>query len=213
MTATSTLFALTAEVIAQAAVNVLAVGGGFLAGQFLVGIGMWCFTPNAPPGLKRGCRLVGGAGLAVLVAVIVFGHGMGWTLFGGGGAGDGKGNGPTEQTGEGAGPAAGPAVATQPTTPAPATAPEPAAGPKVRVTILGGSEVKDERFYRLDADPAAHTFAELTAILDAKKTAGTAVRAEVVFSVANTLPRDHPAVTRLTAWAAANGVTVSFPAP
>jgi hypothetical protein len=206
-------FALTPDVVAQAVVNVLAVGGAFLLGQVLVGVGMWCFAPNSPPGLKRGCRLLGGAGLAVLVAIIVFGHGQGWTLFGGGGTGDSKGNGPTEQKGEGTGTTTAPTAPATPSAPTPATAPEPATGPKVRVTVLGGADVKDERFYQLDADPAAKTFAELTAALAAKKAAGHTVRAEVVFSAANTLPRDHPAVTRLTAWALANGVTVTFPAP
>ena len=204
------LFALLSpEVVAQAAVNVLAVGGAFLAGQFFTTVGFWFLAPKAPPGLKRGGRLVGGAALAVLVAVIVFGHGQGWTLFGGGGGGDSKGNGPTEQKGDGTGPATTPVTAAVPT---PATAAD-AAGPKVRVTVLGGSDVKDERFYRADADAAVQTFAELTAALDARRGIGKKFHVELLFTTANTLPRDHPAVTRLTTWATAHGVTVSFPAP
>lgn len=203
------LIAVTPEVVAQAAVNVLAVGGAFLVGQWLTAAAFWAFAPATSPGLKRAGRLLGGTALAILVAVVVFGHGQGWTLFGGGGAGASKGNGPTEQKGEGTGPAA--------VTPVTATVPTPAttadAGERVRVTVLGGTDVRDERFYRTDEDPAARTFAELTAALEARRAVGKKFHIELLFTSTNTLPRDHPAVTRLTAWAQAHKVTVSFPAP
>ena len=202
------LFALSPEVLVQAVVNVFAVAGGFLLGQLLVGIGFWLFARRTPAGWKRAARLLGGTVLAVFLAVVLFGHGYGWTLFGGGGKGDSKGNGPAPDPGEGA----GPAVVTPATPPAPAPPPKPADGPVVRVTVLGGSDVRDERFYQLDADPAARTFAELTAALDGKKAGGKAPQVEVVFPASNTLPRDHPAVTRLSGWAASHGVAVTFPA-
>lgn len=204
------LLAVSPEVIAQAAVNILAVGGAFLVGQWLTAAAFWAFTPNTAPGLKRLGRLLGGTALAILVAVIVFGHGQGWTLFGGGGAGLSKGNGPTEQKGEGSGPTAvTPVTATVPT---PTTTPAEV-GEKVRITVLGGTDVRDERFYRIDADLTARTFAELIAALDARRAIGKKFHMELMFTTDNTLPRDHPAVTRLTSWAHAHKLTVSFPAP
>ncbi len=199
-------FALTPDVAAQFVVNLLAVGGAFLIGRWLVGLGVWLLFPKAPPGAKKAAQLLGGVGLAVLAAVILFGHGQGWTLFGGGGTGASKGNGPTEQTGDGT----GPVPTTVPTSPTPATA--RIDGEAVRVTVLGGTDVRDERFYKLAADPA-RSFAELTTALDARRAIGKKFHVELLFTSDNTLPRDHPAVTRLTAWAQANGLTVSFPAP
>ena len=160
-------FALTPEAVAQFAVNILAIGGAFLLGQWLTAVALWFLAPKSPPGLRRGCRLIGGTALAVLVAIIVFGHGQGWTLFGGGGAGISKGNGPTEQKGDGT----GPATVTVPTQPSPTPPTTTATGPTVRITILGGTDVKDERFYRLDADPA-RTFTELTTALDGRREGG-----------------------------------------
>lgn len=201
-------FALTPDVAAQLVVNLLAVGGAFLLGRWLVGLGVWLLVPKAPPGVRKAAQLLGGVGLAVLAAIILFGHGQGWTLFGGGGTGAGKGNGPTEQAGQGT----TPVTATVPTPATPATPPTARAdGEAVRVTVLGGTDVQGERFYKLDADPP-RTFAELTAVLDGRRQIGKKFHVELLFTTSNTLPRDHPAVTRLAGWAQANGLTVSFPA-
>lgn len=211
---------LSAERVAQFVVNVLAVGGGFLAGFVLTGfvvwlLDRWLLAGKSPPQLKRAARVVGGLLLAVLVALIVFGSGSGWGLFGAG-TGDSKGQGMSDQTGDGKGgtPAkAGPEAqqpAVEPSTP---QRDLPPPEQRVRVTVLGGAEVKDERFYLVDDDRTPKTFAEVTAATTAKKTAsGKAVGLEVRFSSDNTLPRDHPAVTRLARWAQEHGVTVSFPA-
>jgi hypothetical protein len=200
--------------VAQFAVNALAVIGGFFVGYVLFGLIAWLLDryvlfKKSPPGLKRLIRLVGGVLVAILVAIIVFGHGQGWTLFGGGSPGDDNGGNPNP-------------AATQRTSaeiPKSVTPPVPAKdlpppGATVKVTLLGGDDVKGEKFYLLDADPAAKTFDELTFALRAKKDtlAGKGLAVEIRFTEANVLPREHPAVVRLGRWAAEHGVTVTFPA-
>lgn len=194
---------------AQLVVNLLAVGGGFLLGYLLAGgVVWWLGRGKAPDGLKRTARLLGGVAVAVLVFLIVFGHGLGWTLFGGGLAGtdNGSGKGPADRTEP---------VSTAPDRPPVQPAkPLPPAGERVRVTLLGGPDVKDQRFYLVDDDPAPRTLDEVrTAALRRKEEAGAkGLAVEVRFAATNTLPREHPAVTRLERWAAEAGLTVTFPA-
>jgi hypothetical protein len=144
--------------------------------------------------------------VAILVAIIVFGHGHGWTLFGGGSPGDDNGGNPNPA-------ATQPTSAEVPKSEAPAKD-LPPPGATAKVTLLGGDDVKGERFYLLDSDPAAKTFDEVTTALRAKKDtlAGKGLAVEIRFSESNTLSREHPAVYRLARWAAEHGVTVTFPA-
>jgi hypothetical protein len=84
---------------------------------------------------------------------------------------------------------------------------------QVRVTLLGGDDVKNERFYLIDTDPAAKTFPEATAALLARKAATPgALAVEVRLAESNPLPGNHPAVLRLTSWATAHGLAVTLPA-
>lgn len=199
--------------VAQFFVNCLAVGGGFLAGFLLTWISTflldrWITRGRTPEPLHRIARILGGVAAAVLVALIVFGQGgNGYGL--GGDAGEGKGDG--QGLGHGT-------VATQPTAadvrPIETTKSEPVPPEqRVRVTMLGGEAVKEERFYLLDDDPGPRTLEEIKTAVAAKKGAGgKPVGIEIRFTRTNTLPRSHPAVLRLTSWAQANGVTVTFPA-
>jgi hypothetical protein len=202
---------------AQYLLRGLAVGGAFLVGYVLT----WLIAKmldrsltagKSPPTVHKTVRVLGGLLLAVIAAIFLFGPGGDGLGFGGG-PGDGRGQG----TGEGK----GGGDATHPTQPIstdvkPAEPSKGEAVPpeqRVRVTMLGGEDVKDERFYLLDDDRTAHTFTEVTAAVSAKKSASAKpVGVEVRFTATNTLPRTHPAVLRLTNWAQANGVSVSFPA-
>ena len=84
----------------------------------------------------------------------------------------------------------------------------------IRVTVLGGSDVKDEKFYQIDDDRTAKSFAEVTALVKAKKDAGgKPVGIEYRFSPNNTLPKTHPAILRLANWSDANGVKFSSSVP
>jgi hypothetical protein len=201
---------------AQYLLRGLAVGGAFLVGYVLTWVVARLLDRSltagkSPSAVHKSARFLGGLLLAVIAAIF---------LFGPGGDGLGFGGGPGEGKGQGAGEGKG-GEATKPTQPisADVKSPEPTKSDpvppeqRVRVTMLGGEDVKDERFYLLDDDRSPRTFAEVTAAVTAKKSASAKpVGVEVRFTATNTLPRTHPAVLRLTNWAQANGVSVSFPA-
>lgn len=198
----------------QFLVNCLAVGGGFLAGWFLAAVAGLAFDRfvihrTSPPGLHKASRNTGGLLLAVLVAIIVFGHGHGWTLFGGGGAGVENGgqtatsgaNADLTKSNDGSKP-----ISIKTT---------PPVDERIRVVVLGGDEVKAERFYVVDEAIEPKSFAEATVAILAKRDAspGKRIGVEIRFSPTNALPPDHPAVTRLARWTRSDaGLSVSFPA-
>ena len=81
------------------------------------------------------------------------------------------------------------------------------------MTVLGGEDVRDGRFYRLDDDPAAKTFPELKAAVLARKAAETRKTALwLLFPEQHAPARDHPAVIQLDRWAEQNGLDVVRPA-
>jgi hypothetical protein len=185
----------------------LATVGAFLVGYVLVAIlGWWCdkylLKRKSPELLHRVCRLLGGLILAILVAMMLFG--------GGGGSGDGTGD------GAGAGKASpGHATESDSTDPkANAAKVAPPVEVRVRVLVLGGTDVKDQKFYVVDDDPAPLAFADAKAAIQKKKDAtAKSVGLEIRFPVQNALPRDHPAVAQLARWAGeVAGLTVTFPA-
>ncbi len=185
----------------------LATVGAFLVGYVLVALlGWWCdkylLKRKSPDLLHRICRLLGGLILAILVAMMLFG--------GGGGSGDGTGDG----TGAGkASPGHAPdAESTDPKAVAAKVAPPVEV--RVRVLVLGGTDVKDQKFYVVDDDPAPLAFADAkTAIQKKKDATAKSVGLEIRFPVQNALPRDHPAVAQLARWAGeVAGLAVAFPA-
>lgn len=190
--------------------NGLAVAGGFLVGYVGVIVLGWAadkflFKRPSPALLHRACRVLGGLIVALLVAMLLFGEGGGE----GGGTGEGAGNGkssPTTGTLDPATPNAEPQ-------PKPVK-PLPPAEERVRVTILGGTDVKDAKFYLVEDDAAPRTFAEVKAAVEKKKAAtAKSLGLEIRFPPQNTLPQDHPAVAQLARWARDTaGLSVSFPA-
>lgn len=213
--------------VAQFFVNVLAVAGGFLVGWMLTGFLAWLLerriirlrtpygsspvTSQGAPGLRKIARILGGIALAILVALIVFGKGSGWTIGGGGGEGEGKKDANPDGPG---GPDKGSPVSTEPERLPPATSRTPAPNrERVRITVLGGEAVKDQRFYLLDDDSTPRNFAEARATLAARKeSAKLPLGIEIQFSAENAISQNHPAVLNLTRWAKENDVTVTFPA-
>ena len=208
------------ERFAQLIVNLLAVGGGFLFGFVFSGLFLWfldrCLTGGRlPEGFYRAWKMVGGIALAALVAIIVFGHGQGWTLFGGGGTG---------QENQSAGEGKDTAPATPVTVPETASDVEPITAPRVvlpktdriiQITMLGGEDVKNQRFYLIDSDPVPKSLAQVQAFILARKAESSAesgLGLLIRFSAANVLPRTHPAVVILSQWAQDNGLAVTFPA-
>ena len=212
-----TAFALQAfdtDRIVRFGMNLLAVGGGFLVGHVLTGVIAWALDRwitggKTPQGVHRVARMFGGAAVALLVALLLFGQG---------GYGDGTGPGGGGADPKGEGPGGG--TVTQPTnrdvTPIPPVVnPKDAPPPeqRVRVTMLGGADVKEERFYLIGDDRTPKTFAEVVAAVNAKKAeTNKPVGVEVRFTADNTLAQNHPAVLRVINWARANNVAVTLPA-
>jgi hypothetical protein len=208
-----------AEKLAGLAIKCLAVAGGYLAGYLLGGaiafaLDRWVFAKKAPDAVKKVVRIVCGLVLAIIVAMIVFGEGGGG--FGmGGGEGKGSGTPPTDGQSKDK-------HASQPTPPDK----EPPVGPVtpadgrpsevvIRVTILGGTDVQQERFYLIDDDRSPKTFAEVRAVVTRRKASDKrkATLAILFPPPPNRLPLEHPAVTQLVNWARDEaGLDVTFPA-
>jgi hypothetical protein len=204
-------FEVSSATVTQFFLNLLAVAGGFLAGYVLgwilcLAFDKWVLGKKSPQGLHRAVQAIMGLIVALLVALMVFGSGTG------GGGGTGNGQGPGNQTGS-------PGTNPNPTTPAStATLPtppmkEPNPSEVVKIVLLGGEDVKDERFYQLEGQKSALTFAELKGLIQDRKAASTkGLTLEIRFQAKNMLSRDHVAVRRLQTWATSEAaLNVTFP--
>lgn len=194
-----------AEGIAAFAVKCLAVAGAFVVGYALIGLivfalDRWLAGGKTNKGFKRVLRMLGGLAAALLAAYVLFYSSGGKGLFGGGS---------DANTGTGA-PAAPASTTEQPATPTPPKTPEVPLSPTdrvVRITVLGGSDVKDQRFYLIDDNANPLTFDEAKpAILARKPTDMRKLRLEIVFPEKNALPPEHEAVDQLDKWARANDI-------
>lgn len=193
--------------------SLLLIAGGFLVGYVGGGllawaVGKYLLKLKDTYNLKAVAKPVCGALVAILVAALVL-TGKGKPV---GDGGHGKGSPNTDPNGK-----AGPPVAP------PDGKADPKAPPKVdikpadvtlRVTVLGGEDVVNERFYQLDDDRTAKTFGELKAgIAERRTNAKGKVVVAILFPAKNALPREHPAVTQVAKWAAEDaGLDVVFPA-
>src|SRR5205823_6090594 len=134
---------------------------------------------KSPPLVHRTLRFLGGIALAILVAIIVFGHGQGWTLFGGGADGTGE----SDQNGT---PQAISVAVEKPSSTAIPSA--SASGEHIRITILGGTDVIAAKFYLIDDDTTPRTLAEVKELLMKKKEAAAIPPIlEIQFTAKNTL--------------------------
>src|SRR5581483_10015840 len=110
---------------------------------------------KSPQGVHRVARILGGLVVAILVALMLFGRG-------GPGTGEGAGGGPTNEKGEGHGTGT---QQTRPTntdtTPPPPQTDSTPPEQRVRVTLLGGEDVKDEKFYQIGDDRTPRTLKEV----------------------------------------------------
>jgi len=139
-------------------VNGLAVLGGFLAGFVVFGVlawflDRWLTGGKAPVQLKKGCRVVGGIIVAVIVAYILFNSG------GTGNGGDKNGGGPTTQSGNGDQPGTGSNQQTAPVEKPPVEDPATIkdANAKIEtiiVTVVTGEDepVSGKKYYRIELD-------------------------------------------------------------
>ncbi|HLJ95769.1 MAG TPA: hypothetical protein VKU02_21515 [Gemmataceae bacterium] len=194
------------------------VGGaavGWLGCGFLLRLIVWLSLQRSTPRkVLVPIRALGGLTLGLAVWVWAFASGGrgpglgGW--FGSGQTGGPSASAPTEP-----GPTSTPA--TQPETARPPV-PEPPlaqASDTLRIEILGGARVKDERFYLLEGEKEPRTLTELRKIIQARRQEPDKppLRGIVILIYAASVARDHPAVKTLVKWAEGNGLSVTFPPP
>jgi hypothetical protein len=201
---------LSSEALADLFMNVLKVVGGFLVGYLAGWLSVILFRrwvlgrPTLPQGFYDAGQYLGGAVGAILVALYVFsGKGPG-----SGGAGQGEGTLPTLSTGS----STGGAVSTVPVLPDPPK-PTPLPPSLLVVTLLGGEDVVEEKFYQIGPETKAYNFQELKAeLIKRKEQNKEKLGLEIRFHARNMLSRDHIAVRRLEAWAQNDGgLAVTFP--
>jgi hypothetical protein len=208
---------LDAVALTQLIVNSLAVGGAFLLGRMGTAALLWSAHRTAPikavpQGLRKPTSNLGGTTVAALAALILFGHGAGWRIMGGGAEGiENGGSSPTP-------PSTAPATAPTREPQTPATTKqlidqqpvEPRS--RIRLLVLGGDDVQNERFYLLNSETTPKNLSELTAALHRKsEPSHQPVLLEIVRNHSNRLALEHPAMTRVAAWAKLHGYTVTFP--
>jgi hypothetical protein len=181
-----------------------AAGGAWGAGSVARKSAKAVIRREAPRVLVTPFRIVGAVagGWAIWLLVIGsgFGFGGGDSLFGGSGAG-GETSTSNTQTQKVSLPAASPAptAATAPT--APSTV--------LRIVVLGGSRVADERFYQVEDNKTPLTLSELKNLINERKLQG--LRGLELRIYEDSVAKNHPAVSNLEEWAGKNDLTVSIP--
>ncbi|HUR55141.1 MAG TPA: hypothetical protein VMZ71_13490 [Gemmataceae bacterium] len=183
----------------------LTVAGAFLAGWVLglllaMGLNRWLFKNKMPEPFKQVSKIVCALALAILVAVLIFGDGSGGGQFSGGGA-DGKAAGTaTDLDKNKSGNPATEAPKDDKKQPAPATPIDSRPTEvTIRVTVLGGTDVRDEKFYLLDDDRSPKSLREVKDAVLARKAKETrkTVVAVLRSPPPNRVPLDHGSVTQL----------------
>lgn len=176
------------------------VGGGFL-GALLVGLILRVASKRlssrtVPPRVKLAARALGGIAAGWLVWMIITapgGSGLwggGGSLFGGRGAGEGSGK-------------DNPSQPTHQTEPGPTSPGEPGQPETIKVILLGGHQVVDEKFYRFEDGREAYQLKDLQKILKDKEKQGSALTL-VILIYEDSVAQGHSAVKNLESWAEQN---------
>jgi hypothetical protein len=192
--------------------SVLLVAGGFLVG-YLLGwvlgwaVGRWVFRRQHTTGLQAVGRPVGGVLGALIVALLVL-TGRGKPV---GEGGDGKGTAATDPNAK-----AGP-TETDPKKP-PKELPKPPetkpADVILTVTLYGGPRTGGQQFYQFGSESGLRTLESLQEAVLARR-AGEKGKVSVAVRLPpdpGDQPGDPRVQTRLTEWANAQGLDVTFPA-
>lgn len=192
--------------------KLLAVVGGVALGAFLGGLlakmaARGAFQGKAPRLAVLALRVLGGATLGFLVWLWVAGSG-GWGpggggLFGFGGAGTEKGSGTISTSQDTVSTALPPTKKTPESERLPET---------LRVEMLGGRRVKEERFYLLEGEKEPRTFTILRQTLAARKKQldKRPLKGIEIVVYDNSVAKDHPAVRDLEKWARDNDLEVTM---
>jgi len=83
----------------------------------------------------------------------------------------------------------------------------------LRIDILGGARVKDERFYLLEGENDARTLTEIRKAIQARRQEQDKIplKGIVIMVYGSSVARDPPPVKTLVNWAEGNGLSVTFP--
>jgi hypothetical protein len=194
----------------------LTVAGGFMVGYVIgwliaVGVNKWVIKKErTPESLKQLLRVVCGIAVALLVAVsLMWGSGDGT-----GGDKDKVGN--TDATDKKSGPPVVEAPKDDKKTPTPATPPDPRPTEvTIRVTVLAGTDVRDDKYYLIDDDRGAKSLAEVKDAILGRKAKDT--RKKVVAILRSPPPNDAAldgkSVTQFVTWVQNTAkLDVTFPA-
>ncbi|HEY8505912.1 MAG TPA: hypothetical protein VIL46_15110 [Gemmataceae bacterium] len=198
------------ENLARLGINILTVIAAFILGMLLTHVAVWAFGKyvlrwQPPRTAKFVLRVTGGAALAILVALFIFGTG-------GFGVGWGESTLPGPEGGE-------PTPAKAELVPEPKQKepeekqkePREPAAERVEVTILGGYD-EGQRYYRLAGDERPITFSELTQALQRRMNEpGAGLKAVEILVYRDSAARSTAVVQRLEQWARAAGLGVYYP--
>ena len=193
------------------ALNCLAVAGGFAVGYVLgallaFSLDTYAFNKKSPEVLKKSIRVLSAIALALLIAFLVF--------RGGSGGGWGGGNGPDAPGSNtpGSDPGKKPDSAS-PVEPKPTPKNETSKNSHsdyeiVRVTYLGGDDVQEDRFYRVDGSEPLNFKLLMAAILKRKEDAKLPLKLEREFSIdpAKRISKDSRNVRQVEDWAETQGI-------
>jgi hypothetical protein len=171
---------------------------------------------TAPPRVLLPIRALGALTLGLAVWAWAFSSGgLGPGLGGwfGSGRNDGQPPGAKTSPGPSTEPTAEPDIATPKR-----SAPEFQPGLEqdtLRIEILGGARVKDERFYLLEGENEPRTLTEIRKVIQARRQQQDKppLKGVVIMVYGSSVARDHPAVKILVKWAEENGLSVTFPPP
>ena len=200
----------------------LTVAGGFVAGWVIgmfIGIGLnrWVFKKKLPEGAKKLFKIVSAIVVAILVAVSIFGGGSGGGSFSGDGA-DGKAAGTATDLEKNK--AGSPNVEVKKVDKNKKATPAAVADLRptevtIRVTVLGGPDVSNDRYYLIDEDRTAKTFQEVKDAVTARKKSESRKMVVAILRSPppNRAPLDGGSVTQFVRWAQNEAkLDITFPA-
>ena len=213
MSADAPLLLAAFERAGELVVGVLAIAGGFLVGSWLTYaaiklLGKFVFKKKLEGTPTRLARFLGG----MVVAIIVF-----YFVFGKGGFGWGTGGGTADTQGKGEQKA--PDVSEKKDVKEPVKKDEKAPPTEgqlpeehVRITVLGGADVKEGKFYLVDDDPHPRTLEEVRALVKGRAGKGPkALRGLWIYIYSNSADRGTLVVSDLERLARELGLSVTFP--
>lgn len=195
-------------------VRVLAVAGGAAVGAFVTGWGVRLLTRalvhrQVPPKALAVVRALGAVAFGIAVYFLVFGSGgPGYGLGGGGWGFGGKGAVGDDGDSKHAGKSTKDKDKNKDGDEGKPIPPKP--DDTIRVVLLGGDRVIDDRFYQVGGDPTPSSLAEVQSQIEGHQ---PPVRIVEIVIYLNSVAESHPAVVKLKQWAEDRKLTVKTTKP